>query len=107
MVLQKNEENAVRQLKDLLQKKFRLLDFRIFGSKSRGDDSIYSDIDVMMELEESDFEIESDIYDLIYDLNLENNCLMSPTIFSRKELEEGPLSESPIYKTIIKEGVRF
>jgi len=30
---------------------------------------------------------------------------LSPAIFSRKELEEGPLSESPLYKAIQREGI--
>jgi predicted nucleotidyltransferase len=105
MILRKNEENAIHSLKERLKNRYSLLDFRIFGSKSRGDDSVYSDIDVMIELEESNYLIESDIYDLAFDINLENDCLLSLTIFSRKELDEGPLSESPIYKTIMKEGV--
>jgi len=33
------------------------------------------------------------------------DCLISVVIFSRWEVEEGPLSESPLYKRILKEGV--
>ncbi|HLP46393.1 MAG TPA: nucleotidyltransferase domain-containing protein [Candidatus Kapabacteria bacterium] len=105
MTLKKNEENAVRSLKESLAGQYSLLDFRLFGSKARGDDSDQSDIDVMIEIPESNPEIESGIYDSVFDINLKNDCLISVVIFGKDELEEGPLSESPIYKTIMKEGV--
>ncbi|MCU0287000.1 MAG: nucleotidyltransferase domain-containing protein [Acidobacteria bacterium] len=104
MALKKNEENAVRTLKESLAGRYSLLDFRIFGSKIRGDESDQSDIDIMIELPESNPEIESAIYDFIFDVNLKNDCLISAVIFGKDEIEQGPLSESPIYKTIMKEG---
>jgi len=105
MALKINEANAIGRLKEQVINRYYLLDFRIFGSKSRGDDTLYSDIDVMIELEDSNFEIESEIFDIVFDINLEYDCFISVLIFSRGELEQGPMSESPIYKTIMREGV--
>jgi hypothetical protein len=51
--------------------------------------------------------IESEIYDIVFDVNLENDCFISVIIFSKEEIEKGPMSESPIYKTIMKEGMPF
>jgi uncharacterized protein len=107
MTLKENEEHAIRVLKERLTSGYSLVDFRVFGSKSRGDDTLYSDIDIMIELEESNDMIESEIYDIVYDINLANDCFISIVIFSRNEIEEGPLSESPIYKVIMREGVSF
>ncbi len=86
--------------------RYRLLDFRVFGSKARGDAPPDSDIDVMIELEEYDPAIAAEIDDLVFEINLAHDCLISLIVFSKKELEEGPLSESPLFKTISKEGVR-
>jgi predicted nucleotidyltransferase len=105
MKLKKNEEIALRTLKETLSKKFSLVDFRIFGSKVRGEDTSDSDIDVMIEIEESNPEIESQIDDIVFRINLKNDTFISTTIFGKKEIEEGPLSESPIYKIIVKEDV--
>jgi predicted nucleotidyltransferase len=107
MTLRKNEENAVRDLKERLARKYPLLDFRVFGSKVRGDDTSQSDIDVMVKIPELDPVIESEIYDIVFDVNLSNDCFISAIIFGQDEIEEGPMSESPIYKTIMKEGVTF
>jgi predicted nucleotidyltransferase len=104
--LNKNEERALLQLKKALIERFGLIDFCVFGSKARGDAQPDSDIDVMIELEEFNPEIESVIDDLVFDVNLAHDCFISVVMFSRKELEDGPLSESPLYKTIAREGIR-
>lgn len=104
-ILQENEQAALRALKEQLSRKFNLVDFRLFGSKARGEGTSESDVDVMIEIEGCDYEIKSQIYDMVFDINLENDTFISTTIFSKQEIEEGPMSESPIYKAIQREGV--
>ena len=86
-------------------KNYRLLDLRIYGSKAKGTDIKDSDVDVMIVLEELTPQIESQIDDLVFDVNLEHGCLITPLYFGRKELEVGPLSESPVYKKALQEGI--
>jgi predicted nucleotidyltransferase len=100
-----NEKKALNILRAALLKKYSLLDLKIFGSKAKGTDSPDSDMDVMIVLENLSPLIESEIDDLIFDINLKYNCFITSLFFSQKELEEGPLSESPIYKKILKEGI--
>lgn len=107
LLLKENEEMALRSLRKALSRQFNLVDFCLFGSKVRGEALPESDLDVMIEIEESTFDIESQIDDIIFDVNLKNDCFMSAIIFGKKEIEEGPLGESPIYKTIAKEGVHI
>lgn len=103
--MKENEERAIKDLKKALSKKFNLLELRLFGSKARGQEEPDSDIDVMIELAGSNAEIESQIDDIIFEINLKNDSFISAVIFSRKELEEGPLAESPLYKKIQSEGL--
>jgi predicted nucleotidyltransferase len=103
--LKKNEEGAVNTLKLALSAKFDLLDFRLFGSKARGDSRAGSDIDVMIILDRSDSQTRSVVYDIVFEINLKHDTFISTTIFSKKEIEEGPMSESPIYKIVQKEGI--
>lgn len=104
--LTENEKKAVEELKRSVAERCRLVDFRVFGSKARGDASPDSDIDVMMEIEEYTPAIESAIDDVVYEINLAHDCFISAVIFSRKELEDGPMTESPLYKIIEREGIR-
>ena len=105
MGLLPNEEEALKELKIALEKNYQLLDFRVFGSKARGIAVKDSDLDVMIVLEEHSPKIESRIDDLIFDINLKYECFITAIFFSRKELEAGPMSESPIYKKIMREGI--
>lgn len=104
ITLKKNEEMAIGVLKEELSKRFNVIDMRVFGSKVRGEDTPESDIDVMIELDECNSDIKSEIYDIVFEINLENDTFISTTIFSKKEIEDGPMSESPIYKAILREG---
>ena len=105
--LKENEEMAIRSLKEALSRRFNLIDLCVFGSKVRGEDSPESDIDVMVVLDECSPDIKSKIYDIVFEINLENDTFISTTIFSKKEIEDGPMSESPIYKAILREGAHI
>lgn len=103
--LNENERKALQTLKSVLSDKFNIADFRIFGSKVRGEATEESDIDVMIVLYEVNSDIRSKIYDVVFEANLEYETFISTTLFSKREIEEGPMSESPIFKTIQREGV--
>ena len=105
MPIKENEKSALLELKKKLQERYGLLDFRIFGSKARGEDSPDSDIDVMIKLPEISFVIESEIDKIIFSINLKNDCFITAVLFGKKELEEGPMDQSPLYKAIEREGI--
>jgi hypothetical protein len=42
---------------------------------------------------------------MIYQINLNYDVFISALIFGKDELEDGPMSEAPIYKVIQREGV--
>ena len=100
-----NEKKALDVLKTALTETYTLLDFKIYGSKAKGTDLPDSDLDVMIILEDHSATIESQIDDLIFDIKLKYDCFITAIYFSRKELEVGSLSESPIYKKIQQEGI--
>jgi predicted nucleotidyltransferase len=105
LLLRENEKKALIELKDELSKNFKLKELRLFGSKVRGDFSRESDIDVMIEVDYLDSKVKNQIYDIVFDINLSHETLLSLTIFNKDEIENGPMSESPIYKIIQKEGI--
>ena len=100
-----NEKKALDALKIELNRRYELLDLKIYGSKAKGLDTPDSDIDIVVVLRNLTPSIESEIDDLIFDINIENDCLIAAIFFDQEELETGPLSESPIYKKIMQEGI--
>lgn len=104
--LSENERTALAKLKKALEERFNLIDFRVFGSKARGEAAPESDVDVMIEIEDYNPITESAIDEIVFTINLEYDCFISAVIFGRRELEEGPLAESPLYRVIEREGIK-
>jgi predicted nucleotidyltransferase len=103
--LKENEQMALKELKERLSSSVDLRALSLFGSKARGEESRDADIDVMVEVEDYTPDTERAIDDIIFRINLTYDVFISATIFSRKELEDGPMSESPLYKSIERDGV--
>ncbi len=103
--LQENERSALLQFKAELTKKFCLVEFILYGSKARGDNAEDSDIDVMIVVDKRTPKIESAIYDIAFEINLRYDTFISVLLFDEQELTEGPMSESPIVKSIRREGI--
>jgi predicted nucleotidyltransferase len=106
MSISQSEKKALNELQTRLAKKYNLVDFKLYGSKAIGTDAPGSDLDVMIVLEKCFPAIESEIDDLVFDINLKYDCFITALFFSRAELDTGSLSESPIYKKILQEGIR-
>lgn len=99
------EKNAIKEVKQYLSENFDLLDLRVFGSKVKETDTAESDTDIMAVLDNYDPLIEARIDSQVFKINLKHDCLISVLLYSREEIERGPLGESPLYKKVIKEGI--
>lgn len=105
MKLTERDERALKELRDDLFAKYPILDMRLYGSKARGEGESDSDLDVMIELPDCESSMVAEIDDIIYRINLKHDVFISALVFGRDELEDGPMSEAPIYKVIQREGV--
>jgi len=100
-----NETAALKKLKDALVRDFRLVELRLFGSKARGDSDKESDIDVLVVLEDYDWETKKAVSRLCFDINLEHGVLLAPVLYSRAEYESDLTKVTPFYQAVTKEGV--
>lgn len=82
-----------------------ILDFKVFGSRARGDADEYADLDVFCKVEAIDGELKDRIFDIVWDIGFRNGIVISTLIFTREELENSPLRVSPIVEVIAEEGV--
>lgn len=98
---------VARELKERISRIIPLLDIRVFGSRARGDADEYSDLDVFLEVESLDRDIEELISDIAWEVGFAHHLVISPLVFSRDEIENGPLKVSPIVQSITDEGVRI
>lgn len=100
-----NDLQTARELKNRVSKFTPLIDFRLFGSRARGDADEYSDMDVFMEFETVDRELKHRVKNAAWEMTLETGIVVTTLLFSRHEIEDTPLRSSPIIRVIMEEGV--
>lgn len=100
MTFQDQVKLITKQFKQIVEKKYDILDMKLFGSSARGDYSKSSDIDIMVKLPTVNREIEEALFDIAYELELEHDCLIDVIVLS-EDME----NNIPLYQNIEKEGI--
>lgn len=107
MAMLDKDLQVAQKLKNRLSRVVTLVDFKVFGSRARGDADEYSDMDVFIEVETLDRELKDKISDIAWEVGFYNDCIhISPLVFTRYEIEESALRISSILQVIAEEGVR-
>lgn len=106
-MLTENDARIARELKRRLIEVVNLVDFKVFGSRARGDADEYSDMDVFVELETLDGKTKEKIRHIAWEVGFEHSIHISPLLFTRYELEDTPVRSSPIIINIAEEGIRI
>jgi predicted nucleotidyltransferase len=101
--MRKSVNHIVWNLKSRISEKYDVREMRLFGSSVRGDRRSDSDIDVFIILPKVNRQIEEDLYDIAYELELKYDCLIDLIVFSDEILEDHYLNV-PIYQNVLKEG---
>jgi predicted nucleotidyltransferase len=98
--------SIAREYKRRLAEAVELIDFKVYGSKARGDEDEFSDLDVFIEVASLDRKARDLIYEIAWEVGLENLIVISPLVFTEDEIENSPLRASPILININEEGIR-
>lgn len=103
-----HDRRIALELKEKITQFTPILDFRMFGSRARGDNDDDSDMDIFIAVETLDRELREKITDTAWEVGYLNDFLhISPLIFTRYEIEESPMRASSIIQAIVEEGIRI
>jgi len=105
--LTKRDKAIAKEFKKKLLEITKIIDFRVFGSRARGDADEYSDMDVFLEVESIDKELKDRILDIAWQVGFDNHMMISPVIFTKEELLDTPLRSSPIVANVNTEGIKI
>ncbi len=103
--MNQRDREIARELKQRLSQVVTVLDFRVFGSRARGDADEYSDMDVYIKVDRLDKGLKEKVRQIAWEIGFDHLIHISPLIFTRAEIEDSPLRASPIIESISEEGV--
>jgi predicted nucleotidyltransferase len=103
--LKPNERAALAELKSGLARQFKLVELRLFGSKARGDSNSESDIDVLIVLEDCDWETRKAVSALCFETSLEYDVVIIPVVYTRAKRDSPFTRATPFYLSVAREGV--
>ncbi len=100
-------EKTVRdKFKALLLERVRLYKLILFGSRARGDAGPYSDMDVVVILDDASSEKDLDsVSDCAWEAGFEYGIVIVPVVFTRGEWENSPERYSLFAQAVETEGV--
>jgi len=93
-------KQIAKQLRQKIEKKYNIVEMKLFGSSARGDFSSVSDIDIMVKLPVVNRKIEEDLFNITYNFELEYDCIIDIIV-----LPNDIKTTIPLYQNIEREGV--
>ena len=84
-----------------------IFQFRVFGSRARGDATAGSDLDIFLVVDHIDADLREKISEVAWEVGFENDVVLSTFVVTIEQLQRGPVGVSPIIRQIEKEGVRL
>ena len=107
MLLEKQEEKALKYFKETLTQQFgsEVVSIRLFGSKARGDSHAASDIDVLVVTQQGDWRLKEEIGKVATKILLDDGIYLSIKVIGQflqqKLIDVG----SPFIRNIQSEGI--
>mgnify|MGYP001557840434 CR=1 FL=1 len=100
------EKKVLDRFKLLLLKRNNLYKLILFGSRARGDAELYSDMDVVVIVEDTADEQDFDyVSDCAWEAGFEYGIVVVPVVFTRQEWENSPERYSLLARVVELEGM--
>ncbi|TAK34217.1 MAG: nucleotidyltransferase domain-containing protein [Chloroflexota bacterium] len=99
------ERDVLEKFKSLLSKRVKPHSLVVFGSRARGDATLYSDMDVLVVVDRLDEEIRGYISDSAWEAGFDHGIVVVPVAFTREEWEDGPERSSLLAEAVRSEGI--
>ena len=106
-LLAPNEVQAVNSFVERLFERYpeRVRQTVLFGSKARGDSDIWSDIDILVVVDDDDWRFQHAISNVASQVSLEYDVLIGPRVIGLERWESMRRGRRGLYRNIASEGV--
>ncbi len=101
------DREIARELRRRLAQRMTIEDFRVYGSRVRGEATPDSDLDVYLVVTELTPALRRWIDEIAWEVGFNNDLVISTLVTTRRGLEQGPFGAQPVVQTIEREGIRI
>jgi predicted nucleotidyltransferase len=99
------DRQIARELRQRLAQRLKVEDFRVYGSRARGEATSESDLDVYLVVAELTPALRRWIDEIAWEVGFDNDRVISTLVTTRRGLEQGPFGAQPVVQTIEREGI--
>lgn len=103
--MKKRDLEIVEKFRDLVSQKVKVHEFRVFGSRSRGDAVAESDLDVLIAVNHLDHSKERYISDCAWEAGFPEDIVVMPVAISIDAIKNSPIRKSVFIRKIYREGI--
>ena len=99
------DKNVFEVFAERVRQRFATARIWAYGSRVHETHSAESDLDVCVVLDVLDEAADKTIIDIAWQVGFDRDVLISTVTFSREEFDRGPLRESALVQTVLREGI--
>ena len=99
------DREIARELRQRLAQGLQIEDFRVYGSRARGDATSDSDLDIYLVVTELTPALRRWIDEIAWEVGFNNDRVISTLVTTRRGLEQGPFGAQPVVQVIEREGI--
>jgi predicted nucleotidyltransferase len=104
-MMSKNDKRILGEFTKRIRELFPDARIWAFGSRTRGQETEGSDLDVCVVVNSLDETIDRAIMGVAWEVGFKHDIIISTITYSQQEFERGPCSESVLVRNILTEGV--
>ncbi|MDH7554671.1 MAG: nucleotidyltransferase domain-containing protein [Spirochaetota bacterium] len=103
--MNRKDYTIAREFKKAIELHIPVIDFKIFGSRAKGTNDEYSDLDVFIVIDKVTKEKKDIIYEIAWEIGYKYDIYISPLILDEYEITSTAVKSAPIIENIKNQGI--
>ncbi|MDI6736601.1 MAG: nucleotidyltransferase domain-containing protein [bacterium] len=103
--MERKDLAIVQKFKNIISMKIKALEIKVFGSRVKGNATPESDLDVLVIVDSTNYEIEKYISECAWEAGFSEDVVVMPIVLTKDMVQNMPLKESVFIKNAYWQGV--